>query len=343
MLKIINNIKKKKIPLDDYINTCLYKYKSSYYEKKKIFGPRGDFITSPYISSIFGEIIAIYITNYFLEKKLYSFSILEIGAGEGVMARDIINTINKFKNINFSYFILEKSENLKKKQKKNLNKLKVNWIKSLDDLECKNLFIVSNELLDAFPIKHLKKIKNNWYEKYVFYDFKLKKISTEYIKIKKEKYKIFKLINKKINFIEYSPGIISFISQITRLLIKNKYNCFLTFDYGYFEESFKNTLQGLKNHKKINIFSQPGEVDITYLVNFNLIKKIFNKKNNFNNIIMTQSEFLTRAGIIERCNQAKKNLNSENEKIKLDMAVNRLIEPNQMGTLFKSLIVTNAI
>ena len=126
MLKIINNIKKKKIPLDDYINTCLYKYKSSYYEKKKIFGPRGDFITSPYISSIFGEIIAIYITNYFLEKKLYSFSILEIGAGEGVMARDIINTINKFKNINFSYFILEKSENLKKKQKKNLNKLKVN-------------------------------------------------------------------------------------------------------------------------------------------------------------------------------------------------------------------------
>ena len=34
------------------------------------------------------------------------------------MARDIINTINKFKNINFSYFILEKSENLKKKQKK---------------------------------------------------------------------------------------------------------------------------------------------------------------------------------------------------------------------------------
>ena len=39
MLKIINNIKKKKIPLDDYINTCLYKYKSSYYEKKKYLDP----------------------------------------------------------------------------------------------------------------------------------------------------------------------------------------------------------------------------------------------------------------------------------------------------------------
>ena len=66
MLKIINKLKKNKIPLDEYIDLCLYRFKESYYEKKFIFGPRGDFITSPYISSIFGEIIAIYILNYFL-------------------------------------------------------------------------------------------------------------------------------------------------------------------------------------------------------------------------------------------------------------------------------------
>ena len=83
MQKIIDNIKKKPISLDQYINDCLYKYKSSYYEKDLIFGPRGDFITSPYISSIFGEIIAIFIINYFLKKKIFSFKILEIGAGEG--------------------------------------------------------------------------------------------------------------------------------------------------------------------------------------------------------------------------------------------------------------------
>ena len=342
MLKIINNIKKKKIPLDDYINTCLYKYKSSYYEKKKIFGPRGDFITSPYISSIFGEIIAIYITNYFLEKKLYSFSILEIGAGEGVMARDIINTINKFKNINFSYFILEKSENLKKKQKKNLNKLKVNWIKSLDDLKCKNLFIVSNELLDAFPIKHLKKIKNDWYEKYVCYDNKKNKIISEYAKLKNKNQKIFKLVSKNNDFIEFSPLVIQFLNQIIKVLKKNKNNCFLTFDYGYQDNKFKNTLQGLKNHKKVSIFEDPGNVDITYLINFNLIKKIFNNKSNFNNIIMSQSEFLTRAGIIERLRQATNILTSEKDKLKLEMSVDRLIHPKKMGNLFKCLIVTNA-
>ena len=46
-------IRVKKIPLNEYIDLCLYKLKSSYYEKKNIFGPRGDFITSPYVSSIF--------------------------------------------------------------------------------------------------------------------------------------------------------------------------------------------------------------------------------------------------------------------------------------------------
>ncbi len=342
MSKILNKLKKNKISLDEYVNLCLYKYNSSYYEKKNIFGPRGDFITSPYISSIFGEMLAIYILNYFLEKKISNFSILEVGAGEGIMAKDIINTLMKFEKINFSYDILEKSKNLKRIQKKNLQKFKINWIKSLKEINHKNLFIVSNELFDAFPVKHLKKIKKNWYEKYVFYDSKLKKINYEYIKIKKKSYKIFRFINEKINFIEYSPDVIEFINQISKLLLKSKYNSFLTFDYGYLNEKFKNTLQGLQKHKKVNIFYQPGEVDITYLVNFNLIKKIFNKNNQFNNIIMSQSEFLTRAGIFERCIQAKKSLNSENEKSKLDLAVNRLIQPNQMGTLFKSLVVTNA-
>ena len=110
MSNILNNIKKK-LPLDKYINLCLYKYRFSYYEKNKIFGPRGDFITSPYISSIFGEIISIYILNYFLSRGVKKCNLLEVGAGEGIMARDIIKTLLKFKmskhsNISFMKIII---------------------------------------------------------------------------------------------------------------------------------------------------------------------------------------------------------------------------------------------
>ena len=102
-----NKLKKNKITLDRYINLAMYSKKSGYYEKDKVFGRKGDFVTSPYISSIFGEIISIWITHHFTKRNIYNFNIFEIGAGEGLLALDIINTICKFKNlnINFKYFI----------------------------------------------------------------------------------------------------------------------------------------------------------------------------------------------------------------------------------------------
>lgn len=335
MQKIIDNIKIKPITLDRYINDCLYKYKSSYYEKDLIFGQRGDFITSPYISSIFGEIIAIFIINYFLKKKIFSFKILEIGAGEGLLAEDIIKTISKFKDFKSQYYILEKSKKLKKIQKDRLGKFKVKWIQSIKDTKAENCFILSNELLDAFPVKHYKKINNEWNEKFIQYDCKKKKLITKYFKIVKKNKKIFNFVDKECDFIEFSPNIFQFIKAISKVLINNKNNFFLTIDYGYNNKHYKNSLQGLMKHKKVDIFSNQGCVDITYLVNFNLIKNIFKKNKILNIKISTQSDFLKKNGIIERFNQSKKLLDSDEKISKLHLAVNRLINDKQMGSLFK--------
>ena len=339
MSNIIDKIKKK-ITLDQYIELCLYKNKHSYYEKKRIFGPRGDFITSPYISSIFGEVISIHILNYFLSRGITKCNLLEIGAGEGIMAKDIIKTFEKFKNIKFKYFILEKSKNLIKIQKKNLKEFNVKWIDNLKNFNKNNLFILSNELLDSFPVKHLKKIHNKWYEKHVFLDSK-KKIKSKYLGINKIPNNVLSNCVKNVSFIEYSPKIFVFLKTISKLIKKHKDNCFLTIDYGYYDDYFKDTLQGLKKHKKVSIFHDPGNADITYLVNFKLINQIF-KKNGLSNIYNTsQSKFLTKNGILVRLERAKKNLTNRKSEVKLEMAVNRLIDPKQMGTLFKVLTVTN--
>ena len=340
MSNIINKIKKK-ITLDQYIDLCLYKNKYSYYEKNIIFGPRGDFITSPYISSIFGEVISIHILNYFLGREITKFNLLEVGAGEGIMAKDIIKTLQRFKNIEFKYFILEKSKNLIKLQNKNLKRFKVKWINNLKDFNKNNLFILSNELLDSFPVKHLKKEQKKWYEKYVFFDNEKKKIKSKYLEIKKIPNNVLSLCIKNVDFIEYSPNIFKFLNNVSRLIKKHKDNCFLTIDYGYCDDYFKDTLQALKKHKKVSIFYEPGNADITHLVNFKLIKQIF-KKNGLSNIYDTsQSKFLTKNGILVRMEQAKKKITNKKNKAKLEMAVKRLIDPKQMGSLFKVLTVTN--
>ena len=63
-----NKLKKNKITLDKFINLAMYSKKNGYYEKDKVFGRKGDFVTSPYISSIFGEIISIWITHHFTKE-----------------------------------------------------------------------------------------------------------------------------------------------------------------------------------------------------------------------------------------------------------------------------------
>ena len=66
MNKITNTLKEKKsIPLDQFINIALYDKKFGYYMKNNPFGKEGDFITSPLISNLFGEMIAIWCVAIF--------------------------------------------------------------------------------------------------------------------------------------------------------------------------------------------------------------------------------------------------------------------------------------
>lgn len=337
MSKIITQIlKQNKITLDRYIETCLYHKKFGYYQKKKIFGKDGDFITSPYISSIFGEIIAIYILNFFLEKNVNTFNILELGAGEGVLSKDIIQTLNKFSNykIKFNYYIYEKSSNLIKRQKQNNKSLNICWIKDIKKFLKKNTIILTNELLDSLAVTHLVKKKNLWLEKNIKLK-KDKKLSFEFTKTKKNIKKILNYLPKNTNFIEYPVDLLSLLNQISKILKIDKHNLFIGFDYGYYSNKFYDTVQCLKQHKKIDLFSDPGNSDITHLVNFYLVEQILKKKGIPNITLTTQSNFLKKNGVIERLKQSLKHSSSFEHKEKVILSVKRLVNHDQMGDRFK--------
>ena len=118
---------KKIISLDKFINLSLYNKVSGYYMKKNPFGKKGDYITSPNISILFSEMIAVWIVSFWQNlgcpKK---FNLIELGAGNGEMMKDMIFTFEKFPSFKSSYKIniLEKSNYLKKIQKKKIKKSK---------------------------------------------------------------------------------------------------------------------------------------------------------------------------------------------------------------------------
>ena len=118
MKKIINILKEKKsIPLDQFISIALYDKKFGYYMKKNPFGKEGDFITSPLISNLFGEMLAIWCVAFWeYIGKPRKFLLVELGPGDGSLCKDLLKTFGQFKNFYNSLEInlLEISDTLKK-------------------------------------------------------------------------------------------------------------------------------------------------------------------------------------------------------------------------------------
>ena len=90
---------------------------------KNPFGPSGDFTTSPNISRLFSEMVAIWVVSFWhtlgCPKK---FNLIELGAGNGEMMKVMIESFKRFPSFFRSchIFIHEKSPKLIKEQKKNI-------------------------------------------------------------------------------------------------------------------------------------------------------------------------------------------------------------------------------
>ena len=327
----------KKIPIDKFISNVLYGKDYGYYSKKIPFGKNGDFITSPGISSLFSEMIALWVVAFWEHsEKPKIFNIVELGPGNGQMFTTLIKVFKKFptffKSTNF--FLFEKSKTLEIFQKKKLAHERVKWIKNFSKIKKGPVIFLGNEFLDAIPIKQFKKINNILYEKYVKLE-KNSKISTIFKKadlksiIELKKYNLL----KKQSFIEFPKQGLTQLNLIINT-IKKLNGGMLFIDYGFLKQKNKNTLQSVKNHKQNMIFSNVGNADITSLVDFNLLKYYLKKKKLIVNNIVSQKFFLEKMGIISRAERMSKKM-SFREKSDLYLRLQRLLGSSQMGELFK--------
>ena len=338
-MKISNN---KHIPFDKFIDIALYHKKTGYYMKKNPFGKDGDFITAPNISILFSEMLAIWCIAFWehlgCPKKI---NIIELGAGNGEMMYQMIKVFERFNKFRESsnYFILEKSQFLKKIQKKKLNSHKITWLNSINKLKNGPNIFLANEFFDALPIKQFIKKKNKWYEKSIkknnINKFEFVNVITN---IKNLEKKIEINLSKNQKIIEFSPLTYKYLN-----IISKKINTFqgglLIVDYGYFKKKMKDSLQSIYKHNFNNVLDNFGKSDITYNLNFFLLKKIVKKLNLKVAGLTSQRNFLTRLGILDRAEILAKNLQFS-KKADIYYRIKRLIDRNFMGELFKVMFVT---
>ena len=170
------------IGFDEYMNLALYQPGLGYYSSgNQIFGAKGDFVTAPQISSLFSKCLASQCRQILGDYK--EPSILEIGAGDGIMARDLLLNLEKHNSLPDKYYILEISSDLKLRQKQLLKQSipqyidNIIWLNSLPPQSplCSELnnfegLVLVNEVLDALPVRRFKKESNSFKEqKVTFY------------------------------------------------------------------------------------------------------------------------------------------------------------------------------
>ncbi len=328
---ILNNMRDGKIPVFDFLNLVLYHPELGYYAKNRVIGCDGDFITSPEISQLFGEVIAIYILHdWHVKNKPSRVHLVELGPGRGTLLVDLLNVFKKYPGFMdaLTISLIEKSESLKNLQKKVLESwskknhylLKAKHFSDIADIPSEGyLYCYANEFFDALPIRQ------NYVDRF--------NQRMERIVCFNNQNQEFEFCDESTNIVEEDVETIK-IAQFLKHVFDRDGGKGIFFDYGYIQQSSISTLQTVYRHQKVNVFDYLGDADISHQINFTELAKVFNP---INTKIMTQAHFLEEWGILLRLEQLSQV--HPQKAYELAMQVSRLISKTMMGENFKVLLI----
>ncbi|MAC41746.1 MAG: hypothetical protein CMJ05_08150 [Pelagibacterales bacterium] len=326
------------ISVSEFMSDCLLSPKKGYYNLENTIGNKGDFITAPEISQIFGELIGLSFVDYWHQcKKPKSPIITDLGGGKGTMLDDCLRAISKVDK-NLREFIrptfVESSYTFKKKQKNIIPDS--NSFGEIDEIPDGFLMLYANEFFDALPIHQFIKINNNWHERLIDLDLNnnLKFIADNKPSIY-EKILPRNLQNNEI--IEFAPSAIQIVSSLTKRVLATG-GIILIIDYALSDKDTFGSLQAVKDHKYIDPLSNPGNSDLSSKVNFSILAKVAEELNAKVHGPIKQNVLLKNLGIELRCEQLIQNNPSKEKSIINDY--NRLTASNAMGDLFEAMAIT---
>ena len=330
-----------------FMEIAMYDSAQGYYIGHDPIGKEADFITAPEISQLFGEMIGIYCVKAWNDLgSPNEFNLIELGPGRATLMLDLIRATKHVKDFSEarSIHLVDKNKRLIETQRKRLLGNRVSWHSDISTLpKDKPLIIIANEFFDCLPINRYVKRKNYWNEQVVSIMPKQEELCFSFIPVLAH-------FSEQLNY-EYpnaKEGAIVEIcypaQQIIRdiaAIFKGQLGRMLIIDYGYdynnkTRKAFNGSLQAIKNHNFHPLLSDIGRSDITAHVDFFTIKQTAEANYCQTKGTITQKKFLEEQGIFLRAGILKKNINSREGKA-IDSGLRRLVDPMQMGELFKVL------
>jgi SAM-dependent MidA family methyltransferase len=329
------------MPVRQYMELCLSHPVHGYYTTRDPFGRDGDFITSPEISQVFGELVGLWAASAWHRMgQPENVRLVELGPGRGTMMLDALRAAQVVPEFRAAIVLhlVEISPALQARQEQAFAALDVPmlWHQSFDDVPDGPIIVIANEMFDALPVNQAIKQFNGWYERV--------------IEVDPEGNLAFGIANEVIPlFDQLVPASIrdapigaiyewradNLPLAIARRLV-HEGGVALVIDYGHVESAPGDTLQAVGGHAFVSPLQSPGEVDLTAHLDFGAFARAMESMGARVSGPIEQARFLRNLGIEKRA-AALQAVVTPDKAAEIDGAVKRLLGEGrtEMGKLFK--------
>ncbi|ORX34147.1 S-adenosyl-L-methionine-dependent methyltransferase [Kockovaella imperatae] len=357
------------ISVSRYMQWCLSHPVYGYYTQGDVFGQKGDFITSPEISQIFGELMAIwFVTRYIAAGHPKRCRIIELGPGRGTLMADILRTFDQLKSIASSLksvHLVENSEKMRAVQSSNLDRfceerdIAIHWVDRIDDVPPGDefTFVVAHEFFDAMPINAFEKAPEGFRELMVDIDpengsdstscshsglrlTRSREANSSALLIPATSPRFAALpIGARVEIAQDSWKIARKIGEMLQRsepgsTSSSAGGAGLIVDYGA-DKLFPDSFRAIRKHEIIDVFDSPGESDLTANVDFAYLREAIEGTGTSALGPISQGQFLLSLGLQPRLQKLLASNTSPERKQDLIKGAQRLVDPVFMGSQYQ--------
>lgn len=320
-----------------YMALCQFDPKAGSYSARQTIGR--DFITAPEISQTFGEMVGLWIVQAWHDQgRPESPRLVELGPGRGTLMADALRAIMSAAPqflLDAEVNLVEASPALAAVQREKLENVAadVEWHERFDEkLTDRPLFLIANEYFDCLPMRQFVKTGRGWCERIVA-------VANGALS--------FALAPEPVSSVpkdhadapeggvyEVAASALSLTEEIARTVTANGGGA-LIIDYGYDGSGSGETLQAIADGKYVDVLEAPGASDISAHVDFIALAQAAIKGGAAIYGPVTQCNFLADLGIGPRAERLM--IANPLQSHEIAAAVDRLVNPAEMGALFKVL------
>jgi SAM-dependent MidA family methyltransferase len=266
--------------------------------------------------------------------------LVELGPGRGTLMADALRAIGtaapEFLD-EADIVLVETSPVLQAMQKEKLktSAADISWRARFDEsLADRPLFLLANEFFDCLPVRQFVKTARGWCERMVTVQggalaFALAPQPTNPALIPPGR-----AAAPDGGVYEVAPSALALVEEIARVVAAQG-GAALIVDYGYDELGFGETLQAVAGHKFADVLAEPGESDLSAHVDFLALAQAARAGGAAAYGPVSQCNFLADLGLGPRAERLI--VANPKEARAIAAAIDRLVNPQEMGTLFKAL------